>query len=227
MLRRAGDRLTYANVMATIAVFIALGGGAYAATRLPRSSVGAPQIKPNAVTSPKVKDGSLLARDFKAGQLPGGSPGAKGDTGPQGAPGTPGQSIKGDPGSAAASAVFGGVQNLGTLAPSATVTTNPAADLNAPGPGQPLTPNTTVTLRDFAVHETSTALPANVSLTFTLSTDSGSIACTIPSGSRDCNTGAQTTTAPPGTYISLSIQNTGTASYPSSPEVDWGWRLTG
>ena len=31
--------LSYANVMATIALFIALGGGAYALTTLPRNSV--------------------------------------------------------------------------------------------------------------------------------------------------------------------------------------------
>jgi hypothetical protein len=32
-VRRAAERLTYANVMSTLAVFIALGGGAYALTR--------------------------------------------------------------------------------------------------------------------------------------------------------------------------------------------------
>src|SRR5262249_61580067 len=32
----------------------------------------------------KVKDGSLLAADFKAGQLPGGAQGPKGDRGPAG-----------------------------------------------------------------------------------------------------------------------------------------------
>jgi len=39
--------LTYANVMATIAVFIALGGSSYAAIRLPANSVGTIQIKKN------------------------------------------------------------------------------------------------------------------------------------------------------------------------------------
>jgi hypothetical protein len=83
-----------AMVVALIALFIALGGGAYAASRLPRHSVGTRQLKrgavtggilhKNAVTSAKVKDHSLLARDFKPGQLPAG---AKGDTGAQGPPG--------------------------------------------------------------------------------------------------------------------------------------------
>lgn len=66
------DRLTYANVVASLALFIALGGGAYAAAKLPADSVGTTQLRDNAVISSKVLDGSLLARDFKAGELPGG-----------------------------------------------------------------------------------------------------------------------------------------------------------
>lgn len=57
-------RLTYANVMATIAVFIALGGSAYAAAQLKKNSVGTKQLKNNAVTGAKVKDGSLNAADI-------------------------------------------------------------------------------------------------------------------------------------------------------------------
>jgi hypothetical protein len=65
--------------MATIAMFLALGGGAYAVS-VPRNSVGSSQLKGksvtakklarNAVTSVAVKDSSLMARDFKSGQLP-------------------------------------------------------------------------------------------------------------------------------------------------------------
>jgi hypothetical protein len=79
--------------MATIAVFVALGGGAYAAVKLPKNSVGAKQLKKNSVTGAKVKNGSLLRADFRAGQLPAGpagTAGAKGDAGPAGAPGKDG-----------------------------------------------------------------------------------------------------------------------------------------
>ena len=38
-------KLSYANVIATVALFLALTGGAYAANVLPRSSVGTSQIK--------------------------------------------------------------------------------------------------------------------------------------------------------------------------------------
>jgi hypothetical protein len=89
-------RLSYANVTATIAVFLALGGGAYAAFKLPRNSVGTQQLRKNAVTSSKVKNHSLLASDFRLGQLPAGPrgpqgiPGHDGTNGQDGAPGQPG-----------------------------------------------------------------------------------------------------------------------------------------
>jgi hypothetical protein len=80
-------------VVSSIALLVALGGTTYAALKLPKNSVGTKQLKTAAVTSPKVKDGSLLAKDFKAGQLPGtpsgsgagkGGPGSKGDKGDPG-----------------------------------------------------------------------------------------------------------------------------------------------
>lgn len=89
------SRLSFANLMSMTAVFIALGGGAYAAVKA--NSVGSRQIKPNAVktadiagnavTSPKVADGSLLAADFATGQIPAGAtgpPGPEGERGPTG-----------------------------------------------------------------------------------------------------------------------------------------------
>jgi hypothetical protein len=85
-----------ALVIASIALFLALGGTGYAALKLPANSVGAKQIKANAVTSSKVKDHSLNAEDFKSGQLPAGAQGAAGSTGPQGPQGLKGD--KGDPG---------------------------------------------------------------------------------------------------------------------------------
>jgi hypothetical protein len=69
MLPRFRPRLSYANVISTLALFIALGGGAYAATSLPKNSVGSKQIKQNAVSSSKVKDHSLTAGDVRSGQF--------------------------------------------------------------------------------------------------------------------------------------------------------------
>ena len=67
-----------------MALFVALGGASYAAVKIPKNSVGSAQIKKNAVTSAKVKDRSLLATDFRAGQLPRGATGATGAAGASG-----------------------------------------------------------------------------------------------------------------------------------------------
>ncbi len=71
---------SYANVTATLALVVALGGTSYAAIKLPR----------NSVSSIQVKDRSLLKKDFKTGQLPAGKKGAAGPAGPAGAPGAGG-----------------------------------------------------------------------------------------------------------------------------------------
>jgi hypothetical protein len=79
-VKRLRPKLTFANVVSCLALFVALGSGAYAATQLPKNSVGTKQLKKGAVTAAKVKSGSLLASNFKSGQLPAGAPGAPGVT---------------------------------------------------------------------------------------------------------------------------------------------------
>ena len=80
-----------------LCLFLLLGGGAaFAATQLPKSSVGSRQLKRNAVNSQKVRNGSLRLADFKKAQrakLRGargsqGEIGAPGPAGPQGEPAT-------------------------------------------------------------------------------------------------------------------------------------------
>jgi hypothetical protein len=94
-LSRARAHLTYANVMATVAVFLALGGVGYAATALPRNSVGPKQLRANAVTSGKVSNRTLKRIDFATKELAAltgkqGAAGAQGATGPQGPKGDAG-----------------------------------------------------------------------------------------------------------------------------------------
>ena len=90
-MKRILGRLTYANVMATIAVFVALGGAGYAATRLPKNSVGARQLKRGAVTPLKLSAASK--RTLTGPQGPKGATGAtgaNGETGPRGLEGPKG-----------------------------------------------------------------------------------------------------------------------------------------
>lgn len=99
-MKRLRDQLTYANVMVTLLAFVVLCGGvAVAAGELGRNTVGTPQLKRDAVTSAKVKDGSLqpqdLAKSFRPATPPGPA-GPAGPTGPQGPEGRRG--FEGPPG---------------------------------------------------------------------------------------------------------------------------------
>lgn len=53
-MRIRAPRLTYANVVATLAVFLALGGLSYAAVELPARSVGTAQLQAKSVTPDKL-----------------------------------------------------------------------------------------------------------------------------------------------------------------------------
>jgi hypothetical protein len=89
-------RPSAAVAIASAALFVSLGGGAYAAASLPAHSVGARELKLRAVTSASVRDGSLRSADFASGQLPAGP---KGDRGPKGDTGAIGDTgAKGDRG---------------------------------------------------------------------------------------------------------------------------------
>jgi len=83
-------KLTYANAVSTLCLFLVLGGGAYAATKLPANSVGGKQLKNGSVTAAKVKSGSLLASNFGAGQIPAGPQGPSGESGREGQEGREG-----------------------------------------------------------------------------------------------------------------------------------------
>jgi hypothetical protein len=83
--------LTYANVVSSVCLFVVLGGSAYATVTLSKNSVKSKHIAQgevkrsdvarDAVNSARVKDFTLVANDFKQGQLPVGPQGPKGDPG--------------------------------------------------------------------------------------------------------------------------------------------------
>lgn len=89
LIRRSQHRLTYANVVSSLALFVALGGASYAAFRLPPNSVGTRQLKDHAVTLVKI-DTSVRRgiRQSPGPPGPGGPRGSTGPVGPQGPPGT-------------------------------------------------------------------------------------------------------------------------------------------
>jgi hypothetical protein len=89
-------RPSAALVVSSLALFVALGGTSYAISQLPPNSVGNKQLRTGAVTSSKIKDGTISRKDLAAGTAlkgdagPQGLTGAQGATGPQGATGSQG-----------------------------------------------------------------------------------------------------------------------------------------
>lgn len=69
-MKQIRKRLTYANVMSSIAVFIVLGGAAFAAVKLPKNSVGTKQLKKNAVTTQKIKNGAVTGAKVNVSGFP-------------------------------------------------------------------------------------------------------------------------------------------------------------
>ena len=91
MSQRFRHRPSPSLVISTLALLFALTGtGIAAVAALPRNSVGTRQLRNNAVVSSKVRNHSLLARDFRRGQLPRGRTGPAGPAGPAGQTGPAG-----------------------------------------------------------------------------------------------------------------------------------------
>ena len=69
MLTRLRSKLTYANLMATFAVFLMLTGIGYAVAALPKKSVGPKQLKNGAVRSKKIKKNAVNASKIRKGAV--------------------------------------------------------------------------------------------------------------------------------------------------------------
>jgi hypothetical protein len=87
-LKRFRFRPTYSNVVATLALFFALAGGAWAATQLPKESVGSTQLAKGAVTPAKLS--AQAKKGFTGGAGPQGALGPRGSEGQRGENGSAG-----------------------------------------------------------------------------------------------------------------------------------------
>src|ERR1700742_4018459 len=91
-------RLTYANVMSSIAVFLVVAGGtAFAASQLGKESVGTKQLKKEAVSLAKIN--AAAKTSLKGATGPAGPQGVKGEKGDKGEKGEKGEKgTTGEPG---------------------------------------------------------------------------------------------------------------------------------
>jgi hypothetical protein len=218
-------RLTYANVVATLALFLVLGGGAYAAATLPRHSVGARQLKRGAVTSKAVRNHTLRRRDLAGGVL---QAGPRGPAGPRGAAGaTGGTGRAGAAGSPGASALMGN---------STTPLNGGGAVLAPSGPSAPgsqifdnnqLSPASPIVARDLAV-AVDTPPGGTASWTFKLLADdvSTGVECTITGTDRKCTSGNAAGTIDPTRELVLQVLPGSIDNLPAPTTVQFGWRAT-
>lgn len=68
-LRTLTGHLTYANIVATLALFLALGGASFAVLRIPKASVGTPQLRNGAVTAGKLARGAVTSSKLARGAV--------------------------------------------------------------------------------------------------------------------------------------------------------------
>jgi hypothetical protein len=212
-------RPTPAMVVAMTALFVALGGTGYAALALPPHSVGKKQLKPNAVTTTKIDDGTLRLNDFKRSELRrlrGGAEGVEGLDGLDGLDGEDG--ADGATGSALLTGAVGGLPASGTeRAPLTGHTTNA---LTTTAQVATLSPDRELVLRDF-----SAAAPSGATVTFeVVATPFGGsgedvvIGCTVTATTRTCTEpGPDTLPANHLIYMRLTLSGGGTPD-----RVYWG-----
>ena len=214
MPARIRSCFSYANVVATLAIFIALGGGAYAAITLPAKSVGSKQLKNRAVTPRKVAPKAI--RMFK------GDRGPRGATGIGGPPGPPGQ-----PGSAAASALMSRLSvaipysNTNTYLPVSGFASYSDTESNV----TLVSPNAAVVARDLRVHEpggNGGGNPRHYTLRVN-GIDTALTCTTVGNAAASCGDSVHAVTIPAGSQLSFHFTRTlqGSDSGGVAPQISW------
>ncbi len=193
MLPKVRGRLTYANVMATIAVFVALGGTSYAAltvtgTNVKNGSLAGADIRNGSLTTSDVKDKSLLGKDFKAGQLPSGPTGV---TGAPGATGSPAVSFLGG-----RSTYFDSSSNSYGSPIGQSVSSPTAASVDI------VSPATEIVVRDLMVRLNGPSTPA---ITFSLAVNGvdSALTCTTSGSGATCSDTVDAVRIPAGSTLAI------------------------
>ncbi len=191
-MRQMRDRLTYANVMATLAFFIALGGAsAFAATQLAKNSVGTKQLKKGAVTTAKIAKGTRAALA--------GSTGPKGASGP---PGSPAASVFASRfhNEALVQTLFGPVSGIG---PATNTEEQAVTEASPPVP---------IVARDLFARYVESGAMAGGTREFTLRVNGvdTALSCTYTTPATGCSDTSDAVAIPPGTLLATKFFQAGT-----------------
>lgn len=247
--------LNHGTVVAYLALFVALGGGAFAASALIGSDgrisgcVGKKGALRVVKAGGKCKKGEKALKWNQTGGrglqgLPG-TQGLKGDKGnaclssdpsckgPQGdACLSSNPSCKGPPGDtgpAAASMIMGNTTLTAVAAGNAKEIdpSGPGTEAGAGDLSRMLTPNATVIVRDLSVRLV-TAPGGSATRHFELHENNGAstgVGCDIGGAATTCDSGVTTASVPPGTPLTLSMQSGGTGTA-AGTIAQWGFRAT-
>jgi len=214
--RRSRKRTSYANVVATVALVFAIGGGsAWAAHHYAITSPN--QIKPSVLKALKGKNGKSGTNGTNGATGPIGAQGTAGGTGVTGAVGTAGATgvtgasgATGATGFSAASVFSGRVTSVPTTTSGQTtvygapigISTENGTEASV----QTLSPNSTITAQNLTVLKTGATVPAGDQIIVDMDlAGSPMLICGIEAGETTCNSTTQTVSVPAGSALSIKI----------------------
>ncbi len=233
------SRVSYANVMATVAVVVALGGGAYAVAGIPDrggvyhgcvASNGALRVVTKASSCRKAK---VVRRGKRRVRIPGesaitwnqqgrpGVDGAVGAQGAQGAQGLQGPGGTGPAGSPGASLLTGRfTESSGIGSPSGTT---PSTSTSADSVSM-LSPAVPIVARDLSVRSDQ-GLSGTETITLRVNGADTALSCEV-AGDGTCQDTTHAVTIPPGSTIAIRLELTNSSGGVSGGVVRFGWRAT-
>lgn len=237
MFKRVHSKLTYANLTATLALFVALGGSATGAVIITSNSQVAkgtisghhpPQgdhanLISRSLTGKDVANNSLTGKQINSSTLGTVPTAASADA------------LGGNPASAFGAVLTGRINSLTTSNAGAT-DYGPLSGIftaqAAPDSVWTLSPNRALTLRDFSVQLTNPGVTGLRTFKVVVSTDGGATTtatalCTPFSNEASCNSGSTTVSIPANSLISIADSTTPIMGFgPKPADATFGLRLT-
>jgi hypothetical protein len=211
--------LTYANVMVTILAFIVLGGGAYAAFKLPKNTVGSRQVKNNSLKGSDILESSL-------GQVPNAANAQAAANATNAANANNAGTLDRFDSPAFGAGILIGHMNALTTVTDTNDSGAPSGISDATFSDTPIsmwTPNVPIVASDLAVRLT-VAPGTGATRTFFIQAQTGptSVSCPISGSALTCDSGGASAVLPASSLVELRESTNSTA--PAAADAIFGWR---